>query len=428
MFDRNPASGKDLNTYDLPYFIGLNRGIESCLIEGEALRLGFDSLRVTPDVVYLFHRSAGAALAFHTTRSNATSYGGVMSCRQKPHTRLLLARSGLPIPPGAVFSKQTLSAASEYARSLGWPVVVKPVTGSGGRQVTAGIADADGFASALASISDDQSFLVEKHVPGSDYRFQVLDGRVVAAHLRRPANVVGDGISTVRQLIETKNGYRKTNPHLAHRLIKTDAVTESHLKAAGLDLADIPAPGRILYVRSVCNLSQGGDNIDVTEETHPSLKELAVAALSAIPGIQHAGVDMLLSNHQHDARSQEVNIIEINACPGMSAHHFPVSGAPQDVVKQTVQYHAALQNVPIRQNGSVSVRMEVFGEFDAVRELQQIENAAKTTSLIVGEMTSSEASILCTLRGDPLQAAAITVAASQMRGGGRMTHMQVQHI
>jgi D-alanine-D-alanine ligase-like ATP-grasp enzyme len=422
----NPAFGKPLNDYDLPYLIALQKGIESCLLECETLSLGFDTLRVSTDAFYSFHPETRASLSFHVTRSNRTSYGARVSCRHKPYARLLLARAGIPIAPGGVFTRRQMPAAREFSRTVGMPVVVKPTIGSGGDRVVTNIADTSALDEAvLSTIQEGETFLVEKHVEGFDYRFQVLSKEVVAVHWRQPAHVVGDGLSTIRQLVDAKNLLRGRNPHLATRLISLNAETQNRLRALGLRSTDVPSRGQVVTLKTVCNLSQGGDNVDVTDETHPTLKAVAVAALAAIPGIEHGGVDALLANHEEPLEAQELHIIEINACPGMSAHHFPVSGSPRNVARPTVRRHAELQGVPLVERDRIRVRFLLSGSLDAAREMSAINDAARTASADCNLYQMNDA-ILGTMRGRPLQVAATISAAAQMRGGGVLHQIQAQ--
>ena len=426
-FEENPAYRKPLNDYDLPFLLGLGRHIESCLLEAETLRLGFESLRFTPNAFYAFHSGVQASLAFHGTRSNMTSYGARLSCRYKHWTRLLLERARLRVPPGAVFAKGQKASALAYSRQIGWPIVVKPVVGSGGAGVVTNIRTEEELHGAMRLISQAENFLVEKHVTGFDYRFQVLANQVVAVHWRQPAHVICDGASTIEQLIEAKNSLRRRNPHLATRPIEIDSDADAHLKDAGYTPDDIPAEGSIVSLRTVGNLSKGGDNVDVTAETHPSLKDAAVAAVAAIPGLEHAGVDILLANHEQDVHSQEVNIIEVNACPGMSAHHFPVAGKPQAVARSTVRHHASLQAAAAEDLDSVNVRLLMEGVFDPGKEVDRLLSLVKLTSLEADLYEVGGKAVLGALRGDPLQVAAVTISACQTLTG-RMTQMRVQHI
>src|SRR5699024_6537913 len=156
---------------------------------------------------------------------------------------------------------------------------------------------------------------------GEEFRIYVIEDKVLGAMNRRPANITGDGIQTVRQLIHEKNEMRKLNPHLTSRLIKIDREIEVLLEEKEYDLNWIPKYGEVVYVREKSNLSTGGEAVDVTDALTDELKEIAINAGKAIPGLKHYGVDMIVS----DDRKEGV-ILEVNTRPGLGGHLFPGEG------------------------------------------------------------------------------------------------------
>lgn len=225
-----------------------------------------------------------------------------------------------------------------FVEEHGWPVVVKPVSGVGGDGVTAGISSFNQLWEAIRHASGARGFLIEKHVPGDDYRFLVLNGKVIGVWGRDAANVIGDGTSSISELIDMKNAIRSSNPHLIGRPIKKSSLVQDHLRYADLKLDDVPVEGKKVYLRSAANLSAGGDNIEITEEVHPSLIEIAVDAARVVPGADLLGLDLLLDDPFSPASGQNVNICEINDNPGISAHDFPMFGAPRNTARQYVDF------------------------------------------------------------------------------------------
>ncbi|GAA1189533.1 hypothetical protein GCM10009674_31360 [Nesterenkonia xinjiangensis] len=166
-----------------------------------------------------------------------------------------------------------------------------------------------------------QSVLVEKQVSGRDHRVFVVDGDVIAITCRRPANVQGDGVSTIAELVERKNADRS----IAHKKISLDGVARGFLVSQGRTLDSVPASGEDVQIRESANLATGGDAVDVTDELKGQVRELVSRSVQAVPGLRCAGFDVAVERH-----SGEMNVIEINASPQIQGHHFPWAGTPRD--------------------------------------------------------------------------------------------------
>jgi GNAT-family acetyltransferase (TIGR03103 family) len=156
--------------------------------------------------------------------------------------------------------------------------------------------------------------LVEEYFDGEDLRLVVIDYRVVAAALRRPARIVGDGRATIRKLIEAQSRRRAAATGGESR-IPIDGETERCLREAGLSWDDVPEQGREIVVRKTANLHTGGTIHDVTAETHPRLIEAAIAAARAIE-IPVTGIDFLVKS----PREPDYVFIEANERPGLANH------------------------------------------------------------------------------------------------------------
>lgn len=246
-------------------------------------------------------------------------------------TKLLLAEAGLPVPRGCVV--QTLERAREEARRLRWPVAVKPLDGNHGRGVTVGITDESTLDAAFAAARRHcPRVIVEKHIQGNDYRILVVDGKVVAAAERLPAHVVGDGVSSIRQLIDMVNAdpRRGTGHENVLTRIVPDAAMEALLAKEQMTLDSVPERGDVVRLRDAANLSTGGTAVDVTDELHPYNRAVAEQA-AAIIGLDVCGIDFLSPDISRPVAQTGGGIVEVNAAPGFRMHLEPSIGRPRDV-------------------------------------------------------------------------------------------------
>src|SRR5690625_362626 len=259
-------------------------------------------------------------------------------CDDKDLTKQYLAKENVPVPVGKMFEEDaSVKEIIAYAKELGFPLVVKPTDGNAGRGVFANIQDMKSFKEIVFHVREKLEFpniIVEKYYPGEEFRIYVIENQVLGAMNRRPANVVGDGKHTIRQLIERKNNIRKMNPHLTSRLIKIDKEIEDLLARVGYTLDTVLDQGEFVYLREKSNLSTGGEAIDVTEQLTPELKQIAINAGKAIPGLAHYGVDMIV-----DKENNTGVILEVNARPGLGGHLFPIQGQPRDFAKKIIDYY-----------------------------------------------------------------------------------------
>jgi D-alanine-D-alanine ligase-like ATP-grasp enzyme/acylphosphatase len=320
-------------------------GLDSHLLEREALRGGLPTVRLTPTIFFL----AGdyGKVGFSCTASSGTGRVASKIAGQKQLARTVLARAGIPVPKGQKFPIGAQRRALQFATKLGWPVVVKPAAGWGGAGVTTNIRNERELLQAIQPLHYTSHIIVEEYFEGRDYRFLVLEDRVLSVILRDPANVIGDGQHTIIQLVATKNSVRQKNPHLKNRLIKMDESARTELKRQRLTPESIPAAGQRVSLSSAGNLSQGGDSCEVLDETHASLKQMAVRALNAVPGLFHAGIDILIPDHRLALDVQKVGICEINSVPAISGHHFPLVGPSRNVSREIVDFYCSRTGIPM---------------------------------------------------------------------------------
>jgi cyanophycin synthetase len=263
--------------------------------------------------------------------SDHTSAIAVEIAQDKDDTRRVLGNVGLPVPDGDVAA--TLEHAVELANELGYPVLLKPLDASHGRGISGRLDDETGVRQAWAIAHEySRRVVVERFVDGRDYRVLVVAGRVVAVAERVPANVVGDGVRSIRELIADAN--RDPRRGAGHAKILTrlpaDARTEEYLAMRGLSLDSIPVEGRRVQLRATANLSTGGTAIDRTDEIHPD-NVTACEMAAGIVGLDIAGIDVLSPDISLPFRDNDAVIIEVNASPGLRMHTHPTEGVPRYV-------------------------------------------------------------------------------------------------
>jgi cyanophycin synthetase len=257
----------------------------------------------------------------------------------KAMTKKLLDESGVPVPRGVVV--RDAEEAVRAAGRLRYPLVVKPLDGNHGRGVTIGIGDEAqlrfGFAQAQAKARRGD-VIVEQYFPGNDHRILVVGGKMVAVAERIPAQVAGDGISTIRQLVARVN----RDPRRGHghenvmTRIRIDAHVEEFLARSGLSPDSIPETDTLVPLRATANLSTGGSAVDRTNEIHPDNAEIARRA-ALVVGLDVCGVDFVCPEIGRSVRETGGGVIEVNAAPGLRMHIEPSEGAPRDVARPIVE-------------------------------------------------------------------------------------------
>jgi cyanophycin synthetase len=216
-------------------------------------------------------------------------------------------------------------------QSLRSPVVVKPRDGNQGKGVTVNVqsrAELDVAWDAATLISSD--VIVERYIPGDDYRLLVVDRKLIAAARRDPPHVIGDGQHTVRQLVDLVNSDPRRGDGHATPLtrIRFDAIALARLTSQGLDADSVPERGRKVVLRNNANLSTGGTATDVTDDVHPDVAARAVEAALMV-GLDVCGVDVVCRTVSQPLEDQGGAIVEVNAAPGLRMHLAPSYGKPR---------------------------------------------------------------------------------------------------
>ncbi len=214
------------------------------------------------------------------------SYIVPLIMENKTVTKKVLKEAGFRVPGGAEFSSME-EAVKAYPRFADQAFVIKPKSTNYGLGITIfkeGASLEDYQAGLAIAFREDSSVLVEEFMPGTEYRFFVIDGEVQAIMLRVPANVIGDGIRTVKELVEEKNSdpLRGTNHRAPLELIQLGELEQLMLKEQGLTIESVPQANQIVYLRENSNISTGGDSIDMTDEFSEAYKKIAVSAVEAL--------------------------------------------------------------------------------------------------------------------------------------------------
>jgi len=250
--------------------------------------------------------------------------------QDKDLTKTLLHAAGVPVPLGKPVD--SLEEAWQVAQDIGLPVVVKPQDGNQGKGVTVNITDREAFNAAYETADRYGKVMVEKFLPGHDFRLLVVGNKLVAAARREPPLVVGDGKLTVRQLVDQVNADPRRGEGHATSLTKIsfDDIAIGRLHEQGLQPDDVPEKGRRVILRNNANLSTGGSATDVTDDVHPEVAARVVAAARMV-GLDICGVDVVCESVLRPLEEQNGGIVEVNAAPGLRMQLNPSYGKGRDV-------------------------------------------------------------------------------------------------
>jgi cyanophycin synthetase len=273
---------------------------------------------------------------FRATMTEKTSSIAVDIASNKDETKRLLQEQAIPVAKGITIS--SLEGVDDAIRKVGFPLVFKPLDGNHGRGISINIKTKEEAVAAYehaAKIS--RRVIVERFVTGYDFRVLVIDHKMVAAALRDPAHITGDGHSTIQQLIDLENtdprrGYGHEN---VLTLIAVDRDTLDLLDKKGYTLETIPAQGEKVFVKSTANLSTGGTSVDVTDQVHPH-NIFICERISKIIGLDICGIDIMAENLTEPLTENGGVVLEVNAAPGFRMHIAPSEGLPRNVAGHVI--------------------------------------------------------------------------------------------
>jgi len=271
------------------------------------------------------------ARRIQAAESSLTSNIAVEIASDKELTKELLDKVGVPVPKGETATDA--DDAWRVAQRIGKPVVVKPSDGNQGKAVSVNLTTEEQVRKAFALAREHSEIvIVEEYLQGNDFRMLVVDGKMVAAAQRRPAQVVGDGRHTISELVRMVNDDpRRSSGHgAALTRITLDAAAEITLSKQGYTPESVPPAGVPVLLRDNSNLSTGGTATDITDEVHPDNAAIAVLAAQTV-GLDIAGIDVIAHSLRRPLAQQGGGIVEVNAAPGLRMHVSPSEGTPRPV-------------------------------------------------------------------------------------------------
>jgi D-alanine-D-alanine ligase-like ATP-grasp enzyme len=345
---RDPIHSQPLA--DRPHYPTITRTLIALFEAGELTNVR--SILVEPE----FGRAArivycdGSVRLFRGKGLTLALNGAARVAEDKGYTKFFLQSLGYETPPGRVFPTPRNSrrlnrilarfqiattsgakAIDTYVRdAFGYPCYVKPNQGSEGDGVTRCESIEDVAAAIMVYERSLGALLVEQAVPWPDYRVLVMHGEVLVCYLRRPLRVVGDGISSVRELLRQENE-RLALVGRGKPIMPADARMARTLARQGLTLESVPAAGAAIRPLDISNLSAGGEAEDCTARLHPRWQELCVQ-VTVDMGLDLAGVDLACADI--DSPEAAYSILEVNAAPGME--HFAASGPEAEALAREI--------------------------------------------------------------------------------------------
>lgn len=270
------------------------------------------------------------------TMTEQTSSIAVDIASNKEETKRLLQEQAIPVAKGMTIT--STDQIDEVIKRVGFPLVFKPLDGNHGRGISINIKTYEDAVAAYehaARIS--RKVIVERYITGYDFRVLVIDNKMVAAALRVPAHVKGDGTSTIQQLIDKENsdprrGYGHENVLTE---ITVDRDTLDLLEKKNYTLDSMPTDGEQVFLKSTANLSTGGTSIDVTDHVHPQ-NIFYAERISKIIGLDICGIDIMAENLTEPLTQTGGVVLEVNAAPGFRMHVAPSEGLPRNVAGHVI--------------------------------------------------------------------------------------------
>ena len=314
------------------------------IIADEAIMRGIAVQVLDAKGGYLKLTHGGTSVVTRESLSELTNAVAMSRCDDKRVARRVVAEAGIRVPEGrtATFTAED----HEFLEKVG-SVVVKPARGEQGAGITVGVSSSEDLDRAIKLAAEhNPDVLIEELCEGEDLRIVVINGKVIAAALRRPPEVVGSGDHTIRHLVEAQSRRRAAATH-GESTIPVDDLTEDTVREAGFELDDVLPLNEHLTVRRTANLHTGGTIRDVTDELNPTLARVAIDAADAI-GIPVTGIDLMVPA----VDGEEYAFIEANERPGLANHEpRPTAQAFVDLLfPRTAATPWAWQPDPVQQD------------------------------------------------------------------------------
>lgn len=298
----------------------------------EAKKKGIPVIKLGDTGFYQLGNGKYGKILEATICSDTSAVGVDISC-DKLATKEILTMHNLPVARGYDI-KGTVDLIY-YADKIGYPVVLKPRFGNQGKGVVVNIKNRFELIKAYNSLLRNyKGMVIEDYIEGKDYRVCVVNGKVVAAALRIPPFIVGDGQKSVQELIDelNMNPQRGDGHEKPMTKIKIDEYLISYLKEAGYRLESVLEKGKELWLRGNANISTGGMAIDCTDEICEENKAICIRAAAAL-GLNICGIDLCCPDIGKSIREKGA-IVEVNSAPGIRMHYYPYKGKKREVAKE----------------------------------------------------------------------------------------------
>ncbi len=268
---------------------------------------------------------------------------GLLALTMSKHcSKRLLWRLGFNTPRGGRYRPGQIEAARQKFLSFGRPVCVKPDLGRKGRNVFTSIATLPEFEAAFAACAAQGLVVVEEHLTGTAVRLFYVEPRVVAVRIMNPANVTGDGRSSIAALVEARNADRQLRTTPGHVPFVIDDEVVRFLATQGLTLDDEPPAGERVILRGTSNTSTGGEGVDAGGRLHPSHAAEVERLCRAVS--EHGGtvwrigvIDLIVGDIAAPAAPGNHWVLELNSSPGLLPYMYPWEGPPADVARAIVE-------------------------------------------------------------------------------------------
>lgn len=272
-----------------------------------------------------------------TVTSETSSIGVELAC-DKEDTKYLLEQAEVEVPRGDIIRRER--SLEEACRYVGYPLVIKPIDGNHGRGITVNIQNYEEALEAFRQAKESSRsgvIIVEKFIVGEDYRLLVINNRLVAAAKRTPAHVIGNGKSTVQELINEVNSDPRRG--YGHEKVLTQItvndLTKTIIKDAGYTIDSVLKDGERLVLKDTANLSTGGTAEDVTDILHPAIVSMA-ERISKIIDLDICGIDVMTTDITKPLSETGGAVLEVNAGPGFRMHLAPTTGLPRNVAAPVI--------------------------------------------------------------------------------------------
>ncbi|EKD49307.1 MAG: Cyanophycin synthetase [uncultured bacterium] len=280
----------------------------------------------------------GKSILIKATKFPTTSSVARSMADDKAVTYYFLKRAGIHIPKSKVVN--SVEEGIKIADKIPSPWVIKPIVGSGGKNITAHIKNSEDIRNTLKNIlANSEEAIIQNWIDGDDFRILIVNGKYAAALQRIPASITADGKHTIKKLIEIENkkDYRAKDYSKPLKTIYLDEEIKRKLEEAGLSLDSIPKKSDHIQLRFRANHALGGSTKDATDIVHPQTRKLSEKA-AKILDLNFAGIDILAKDIKKPLDEKNGVINEVNATPLIYFHHLPTEGKSRDVASKIIEF------------------------------------------------------------------------------------------